>query len=122
DGAAASGTGSSGAAAGGGSSPPAGASSAAGGRQGGTATGSPTGSPSAGAGSSAASVRGVTPTTVKIGVALLDLGALRNLGPAFDNGNRQAHFDSILAGWKRAGLLPVAGRTVEFVYRSYNIV
>ena len=80
----------------------------------------PAGSPSPG-GATAGPARGVSAEGIKVGVALLDLGAVRQLGPAFDNGDRRAHFDSILAGWREAGLLPVAGRDIEFVYRSYGV-
>jgi len=66
--------------------------------------------------------RGVTDDAIKIGVALLDLGAVRQLGPAFDNGDRRRHFESILEGWRRRGLLPVNGRDVRFVYRSYGVL
>ena len=30
-------------------------------------------------------------------------------------------WDAILDGWKRQGLMPVNGRTVQFVYRKYNV-
>ena len=73
------------------------------------------------AAASAGSARGVSADSIKIGVALLDLGAVRQLGPAFDNGDRRAHFEAILAGWRETGLLPVAGRDIEFVYRTYGV-
>ena len=78
--------------------------------------------PAAEAPATAGTARGVSADRIKIGVALLDLGAVRQLGPAFDNGDRRAHFESILAGWRDAGLLPVAGRDIEFVYRTYGVL
>lgn len=65
-------------------------------------------------------VRGVTDDKIRIGIALLELGALKNLGPSFDNGDRRQHFESILDGWRQRGLVPIHGRDVEFVYRSYG--
>jgi ABC-type branched-subunit amino acid transport system substrate-binding protein len=78
--------------------------------------------PAAPGGSAGGPVRGVTDDAIKIGVTLLDVGPLRNLGPAFDNGDRQAHFESILEGWRERGLVPVHGRDIQFVYRSYAVL
>ena len=88
------------------------------------------GSPSAGGGTTGAAApvaaaqgggRGITPSTVKIGVAYLDLSAVRALGPEFDNGNVPQQWDAILDDWHRRHVLPVAGRDVQFAYRSYDV-
>jgi hypothetical protein len=73
----------------------------------------------AGAGGSA---RGVTNTTIKIGVAYSDLTALRALGPEYDNGDVPKQWDALLDGWHKSGALPVNGRDIQFVYRSYNVL
>lgn len=59
-------------------------------------------------------------TTLRIGVGVLDLGVIANLGPAFDNGDGEAHMRSFLDGARREGLLPVNGYDVQFVYRRYD--
>ena len=86
----------------------------------------PAGGTTGGAAPAAAAVaqgggRGITPTTVKIGVAYLDLSAVRALGPEFDNGNVPQQWDAILDDWHRRHVLPVAGRDVQFAYRSYDV-
>ncbi|MCU1463666.1 MAG: hypothetical protein JWO37_3741 [Acidimicrobiales bacterium] len=100
-----------------------GASSPAGGGTSGaspSASGGLTGGPAAVA--PGATVRGVTDKTIKIGIAVPDLGAVAALGPGYDDGDPQKHMASILAAWKRAGLVPVNGRDVQFVYRRFNIL
>ena len=76
---------------------------------GGGAAGSAAGGAASATATAGAAVRGVTDTSVKIGVAYLDLGPVAYLGPEFDNGNVPQQWDAILDGWKRQGLLPVAG-------------
>lgn len=71
---------------------------------------------------STVSARGVTDDKVLVGVAVPDLSALRHLGPRFDNGEPEEQWDALLEGWKRDGLVPVAGRDVEFVYRRYDVI
>jgi len=66
--------------------------------------------------------RGVTSNTIKIGVAYSDLTALRALGPEYDNGNVPQQWDALLDGWHKSGALPVNGRDIQFVYRSYNVL
>jgi hypothetical protein len=73
-------------------------------------------------GGSGPSVRGVTDTSIKIGIAVPDLGAVAALGPGYDDGDPQKHMDSVLKAWKRDGLVPVNGRDVQFVYRRFNIL
>jgi len=67
-------------------------------------------------------VRGVTADSVTIGVAYPDLSALRSLGPEYDNGNVPAQWEALLADLKQRGVFPLAGRTVKFVYRSYQVL
>ena len=62
------------------------------------------------------------PTKVRIGLAAIDVGALRALGPAFDVGDRRQHVAAMVAGWREEGLIPVAGRDVEFVVREYGVL
>jgi ABC-type branched-subunit amino acid transport system substrate-binding protein len=59
---------------------------------------------------------------IRIGVGVPSLGALAALGPNYDFGDPRAHMAALLAAWKRAGLVPVNGHDVEFVYRTYSIV
>ena len=66
--------------------------------------------------------RGVTASTIKIGIAYADLTALRALGPEYDNGDVPKQWDALLDGWHKSGALPVNGRDIQFVYRSYNVV
>jgi hypothetical protein len=79
------------------------------------------GSTSAGAAAGGTS-RGVSANTIKIGVAYSDLTALRALGPEYDNGNVPQQWDALLDGWHKSGALPVNGRDVQFVYKSYNVL
>lgn len=62
------------------------------------------------------------PVTLRVGVGVLDLGVIRNLGPSFDNGDGTAHMRAFLDGLHRDGLLPVNGYDVEFVYRTYDVL
>ena len=90
----------------------------------GSAAGSPgsaDGLPAGGSGVPLPSVRGVKTDSIRIGVALLDLGPIKALGPSFDNGDRKAHMESILAEWRRDHQVPVHGRNIEFVYRTFAV-
>jgi len=80
------------------------------------------GQPGSGAAVASGSVRGVTPTVIRIGVAYPDISALKALGPEYDNGDVKAQWQALLAGMKKARQLPIAGRTIEFVYRQYNVL
>lgn len=73
-----------------------------------------------GTGPSAVRVRGVTDRTIRIGIAWPDLSVLRYLGPSFDNGNPEEQWRAVYDSWKRKGLLPVNGRSVELVFTKYN--
>lgn len=64
-------------------------------------------------------VRGVSGDTVRLGIGVLDIGALSHLGPSFDNGDGEEHMKAWLEGVRRDGLLPVHGRDLEFTYRRY---
>jgi hypothetical protein len=70
----------------------------------------------------AGSSRGVSASVIKIGVAYADLTALRALGPEYDNGNVPQQWMALLDQWHRQGALPVNGRDVQLVFRSYNVV
>ena len=67
-------------------------------------------------------VRGVTADKIKIGIAVPDLRAIGALGPGYDQGDLAGHARALLQSLKREGAIPVHGRDVEFVYRSYNII
>ncbi|MBA2608427.1 MAG: hypothetical protein H0U92_05790 [Actinobacteria bacterium] len=89
------------------------------------------GSGSGGSGSGAASPdgrgpggnsRGVTDSTVKIGIAYPDLTGLRTLGPEYDNGDVPEQWRALLDGYKRDKKVPAGGRNIEFVFRTYNVL
>lgn len=67
-------------------------------------------------------VRGVTADSVKIGIAYPDLAALRALGPGYDNGDVPKQWRAIAERWKREGTVPIAGRDIELVFRSYQVL
>jgi hypothetical protein len=92
---------------------------------GGVATGPGSGGvhgPGGAGGPNGATVRGVTPTKIKIGIGIPDLGVVKALGPDYDVGNPREQMEAVLQGWKDRGLVPINGRDVEFDYRSYDIV
>jgi hypothetical protein len=101
---------------------------AAGGPGGAAATAGRGGPGAAGGGAAAAAAaaggtaRGVTGNAIKIGVTYSDLTALRALGPEYDNGNVPQQWNALLDQWHRQGLLPVNGRDIQFVFRSYNVL
>jgi hypothetical protein len=73
-------------------------------------------------GPSPVNVRGVSDTTVRIGVTYPDLAGLRALGPEYDNGDVPKQWRALLEGWKRQRKVPIAGRNVEFVFRTYPVL
>jgi hypothetical protein len=75
----------------------------------------------AGATSSGAA-RGVTDTTITVGVAYLNLSGVQYLGPDYDVGDVRAQWNAVLAGWTRRGLLPVAGRTIKLAFHDYSVL
>jgi hypothetical protein len=88
---------------------------------GGATTGGGTSSAASATGATTANVRGVTDNTIKLGIACINLGALRNI-PQYDAGDQQKEFESVVDGWKRAGLLPVNGRNIELVFRCFDVL
>lgn len=91
----------------------------------GTTTGaqvSPAGLAATGIAPSQGTVRGVGPSSVTIGVAMLDLSAVKYLGPEYDNGDVPGQWNAMLADWRDRHLLPVNGRDVVFKYESYSVL
>jgi hypothetical protein len=88
-----------------------------------TATASASGTAAAGSSSCSPSgtARGVTNTSVKIGIAYLDLSALAQF-PQFKivDGNKASA--AIYAGWKKRGEIPVCGRDVQLKVVPYNVL
>ena len=79
----------------------------------------------AGAGPDAAGggpVRGVDADSITLGVAYPDIGALRALGPAFDNGDVALQWRALIDGYRRSGRLPIHGRDIELAFRDYNVL
>lgn len=64
-------------------------------------------------------VQGVTADTIKIGFAVPTLGALALV---VSIGNPQQDVEAVLAGMKRRGLLPICGRTITPVFRSFSVL
>jgi hypothetical protein len=89
------------------------------GRAGASAAGGAGGS---GAAAASGSGRGVSGNAIKIGIAYADLTALRALGPEYDNGNVPQQWNALLDQWHRQGVVPVNGRDIQFVFRSYNVL
>lgn len=74
-----------------------------------------------GGGGGGATARGVTGETIKIGVAIPDLGNLGSVSKNFDIGDVEQQIEAILDGWRRDERLPVHGRDIEVVFKGYNI-
>lgn len=93
----------------------------------GGSTGSTTGTTGASTGATTSgapdvAIRGVSDRLIRIGIAAPDLSAVGALGPGYDDGDPEKQAASVLAAWKRDGLLPVHGRNVIFSYKSFNIL
>lgn len=89
---------------------------------GGGRTGGGVGGTSGGGGSGGTSAaRGVGEDTIRIGVAIPDIGPFAVV-PEFDLGDMQGHMEAILDRWRREGRTPVHGRDIEFVYRVFSII
>lgn len=73
-------------------------------------------------GPAASAVRGVTANAVTIGIAYVDLGPVAYLGPQYSFGDVQQEWSALIDGWKRAGLLPIAGRTVNLVFSKFSVL
>jgi hypothetical protein len=82
-----------------------------------TAGGAPTSGGDDGVGAAATPGR-----PIRLGVGLPDIGAVAALGPGYDQGDPHAHVESILAQLRAEGRLPIHGRDIEPVYRTYNIL
>ena len=59
---------------------------------------------------------------IRIGVAVPDLEAFATLNPRFSIGDPEEQIEAVLQAWRRDERLPLHGRDIEFVYRSYNII
>lgn len=69
-----------------------------------------------------ASAPGVSATAISLGVGLPDLSAIGALGPGYDQGDPRQHVEGVLRQLRAEGRLPVHGRDIEPIYRSYNIL
>ena len=69
-----------------------------------------------------AAQHGVDATTIRLGIGLPDISVIAALGPGYDQGDVKAHVESIFAAWHREGKLPINGRDIVPVYRTYNIL
>jgi len=101
-----------------------GSSGSPGGQGGGThrGTASSAGAAATGGPSSHGPVRGVSATSVTIGVATLDLSAVKYLGPEYDNGDVAGQWNAMVADWRDRHLLPVNGRDVSLKFVSYSVL
>lgn len=81
-----------------------------------------TGSSGGGPAVAGSPIRGVTANSITIGIAVPDLSAIAALGPGYDQGDLEAHAAAVLAGWQRNHVVPINGRTVNFVYSKFNIL
>ena len=69
-----------------------------------------------------ATAPGVSATDIALGVGLPDLSAIGALGPGYDQGDPRQHVEGVLQQLRAEGRLPVHGRDIEPIYRSYNIL
>lgn len=60
--------------------------------------------------------------TIKIGVALPDLAAFAALSKQYNVGDQEQQVRAVVESWRREGRLPVHGRDIELVIRTYAIV
>jgi len=67
-------------------------------------------------------VRGVSANSVTIGVAVLDLSAVKYLGPEYDPGDVPGQWNAVLADWHDRHLVPVNGRDIQFAFESYSVL
>lgn len=88
------------------------------GASGGTATSAGTAS----AGGGGATAPGVKADSIRIGFGLPDIGAIAALGPGYDQGDPHKHVEAILGELRAEKRLPVNGRDITPVYRTYNII
>lgn len=71
-------------------------------------------------GNGGATARGVTASTVKIGVTIPDLAALGAF-PEYNQGNVDAQWKAAMLRLKDEGLLPAHGRDVQLVFSRYSL-
>jgi hypothetical protein len=67
-------------------------------------------------------VRGVNDSTIKLGVAYLDLGPVKYASPEYDIGDVEGQWRALVDGWRRDKLLPVNGRDIELHFRKYSVL
>jgi hypothetical protein len=94
-----------------------GTASAAGGTTSGGSTSSAAGGIAAGGATAGADGPGVTANQVKVGIGILDIGAAKNFGYAFDLGDQQARFDAMITAQNAKG--GINGRQIV---PSYHVV
>jgi hypothetical protein len=82
----------------------------------------PAAAASSGAANPGDTVRGVTGERIRIGVAVPDLGAIRHLGPEFNNGEPDDQWRAMQARWEREGTATIHGRELELVFRKFDIL
>lgn len=69
-----------------------------------------------------ATAPGVKASSIRIGIGLPDIGAIAALGPGYDQGDPHKQVEAILAELRAEKKLPVNGRDIVPVYRTYNIL
>lgn len=57
-----------------------------------------------------------------IGVPVPDLSVVRSLGPAYDLGPIEKEYEAVAAAYRRRHQLPVAGRDIRFVFRTFDVL
>lgn len=80
----------------------------------------PAGGGTGGGDNGGATARGVTATTVKIGITIPDLAALGAF-PEYNQGNVEAQWKAAMLRLKDEGLLPAHGRDVQLVFSRYSL-
>jgi ABC-type branched-subunit amino acid transport system substrate-binding protein len=86
---------------------------------GGTGTGSAAGRTRSGGGADiSGSDVGVTDSTIKLGIAIIDVGAAKSFGFNFDLGNQRARWDALLASINSKG--GINGRKLTADYRTID--
>jgi hypothetical protein len=75
------------------------------------------------AGTASTTTQGVTAKSVKIGFAIPDISALGAVfGEQVDPKDMPGHIRAVLAGMRKDGRLPICGRDIEAVFRTYNVL
>jgi hypothetical protein len=76
----------------------------------------------AAAGNGGATARGVTATSITVGVAYLDLSGVQYLGPDYNVGDVQKQWNALIDGYHRQHLLPVNGRDITLKFHSFSVL